>query len=1426
MAHPKTLHSIIALIACAGIILAIIFSTNSSPDSVSLTLSPESRSTPVGETFTIDIVLNTAKQTVYGVDINRLRFDPRILEVVDIDTATPGTQITAGSLMDATVFNSADNTLGTIQFSQVMTPGTSGTNSFTGSGTLATVTFKVVAEGKSDIFIDFTPGSSTASNVAGQSGNLLSVVNGGSYKGTRSLLSTITSQSQMAAVADFNSSLVAHYTFDGNTNDGAGSNNGTASGGPTYTTGKIGQGLSLDGSDDKITFTAFNVPSSFTISTWVNPGSSQSRDWSQILGEVNTGSGLHYKRGANKISYYFSGGDHLTNGSLNAGQWHHVALVQNSGNYTFYINGSADASGTGGVSFNPYIIGHNHWGETFAGSLDDMRIYNRALDSSEVSQLYALGSGGGTPAPTPDPTPTPIPDPTPTPSPTTCSSFTYSSWGTCTNSTQSRTVTSSSPTGCTGGSPITTQSCVVTTPTPTPPVVTPTPSPIPGNTTCQAINGHKCWYVNSSATGLNNGTSWQDAWRSFADVQLKNPYRACGAPTGCLNSGDTLYISGGPSGSSRTYSGISYTSPQGVGFVFDVGHEETARYATTRADGIKIRPGQDAGHNGKVIIDAGGQVGIGANNSQYVTIDGEYNGQRNIVIRNSSAGITVVSSNDAIIRYVEIDNVSSIAISAGQTQRGGEIAYNYIHQVRGEAAINCNGTNNEQGSPNHGYDKMLIHHNEIQLNRWDPSLEPSRNAAADGIGPDGIQGCYGLSFYNNYIYHKPGMLAPRSQHPDMIQSGGAYLKVYNNVFENMTDSAVDFDSPFVGKVRIFNNIFKSTLYTGIPSGIRMYSSGTWGPFTSLDDVYILNNLFVDTGYSERGGSPIGFGAGSVTASNIHILNNIFYNSGHSNYGSLINSAASSGFTHSDFDIGYNLVDAGLHGTTNIILDGTAFTQHHPLSGKPAWVSYSEASPSNNFKLTGSDTFAIDKGTNLTNLCSVIGLSELCADAENKPRPSVGAWEIGTYEYNGSGGTPTPPPVTPPPPPPPSPLSTYYVSPSGNDSNAGTSASPFRTIQKAANIVIPGDTVVVRNGTYTDTDGNNIIATIGRGGAAGAPVTFRSENPFGAILSGNNTAGFGFIFGNNINYVNIEGFEIKDIVEAGININESNSYITIKDNRIHHIGHIQTHTLYGMSCIDVGSRAHHITVAGNTIYSCGRLNPNNTNLEILDSTCITPVGYVFPGNGITYSKENTCYNHDHGIYVRGDDINITNNTFYDMKSGWGVHVYDDAALKERITITGNTFADANPQRNGQIIIGPQTSNLRIESNIFYNPSVSAIRLGDTCAAAGLTSITIQNNSTNIGDLISGADVSCGYTISGNLLNQNFQFANEAGRDYRLISGQPIVNKPGDFNRDGAVNALDFSLLSGAWNTNTSTYDLNSDGIVNTLDYVIMVQNWTG
>lgn len=63
--------------------------------------------------------------------------------------------------------------------------------------------------------------------------------------------------------------------------------------------------------------------------------------------------------------------------------------------------------------------------------------------------------------------------------------------------------------------------------------------------------------------------------------------------------------------------------------------------------------------------------------------------------------------------------------------------------------------------------------------------------------------------------------------------------------------------------------------------------------------------------------------------------------------------------------------------------------------------------------------------------------------------------------------------------------TYYVSPGGNDSYAGTSAQPFRQVRKAISLVQAGDTVLVADGSYLGFDMFN------KTGTSIAPITIRT-----------------------------------------------------------------------------------------------------------------------------------------------------------------------------------------------------------------------------------------------------------------------------------------------------------------------------------------------
>jgi chitodextrinase len=147
--------------------------------SATFSLSPGTNSVAVNSTFTVNVILNTGGQAIYGIDLNKIRFNPALLQVVDSDATTAGVQITPGVLLSTVFVNNVDNTAGTIQFSQVATPP----STYTGSGTLVTITFRAIAAGTSNVTFDYTLGSGTDSNIAGANGDILSSVVNGSYTG-------------------------------------------------------------------------------------------------------------------------------------------------------------------------------------------------------------------------------------------------------------------------------------------------------------------------------------------------------------------------------------------------------------------------------------------------------------------------------------------------------------------------------------------------------------------------------------------------------------------------------------------------------------------------------------------------------------------------------------------------------------------------------------------------------------------------------------------------------------------------------------------------------------------------------------------------------------------------------------------------------------------------------------------------------------------------------------------------------------------------------------------------------------------------------------------------------------------------------------------------------------------------------------------
>ena len=221
--------------------------------------------------------------------------------------------------------------------------------------------------------------------------------------------------------------LVAWYPFNGNANDSSGNGNNAIVHGAALTAdrfGNLNKAYSFDGASSYLIASASALPTAdWTMSVWflstnLSPGAAimayggSSCGTSSILDMNNHDSGLN--------KYSFQGGCEVNRldapyPSSPGYTWHHLVLTTSRSGTAIYLDGQRIGSDTTYVN-NTYVAGkdliigacvnNNGIGAEadqnagyFPGSLDDIRIYNRALSSYEVQLLYH--EGGWAPPPSP-----------------------------------------------------------------------------------------------------------------------------------------------------------------------------------------------------------------------------------------------------------------------------------------------------------------------------------------------------------------------------------------------------------------------------------------------------------------------------------------------------------------------------------------------------------------------------------------------------------------------------------------------------------------------------------------------------------------------------------------------------------------------------------------------------------------------------------------------------------------------------------------------------------------------------------------------------------------------------------------------------------------------------------------------------------------
>lgn len=206
--------------------------------------------------------------------------------------------------------------------------------------------------------------------------------------------------------------LVAYYPFNGDAKDASGNNNhGTIQGSVTLTmdrTGKENSAYSFDGSTGYITIpdsqSLQSPQGEITLSAWINVNRFTS-DWVPILVKTNSSTingqyGLIYNDSSKKL-YFISpvGAENVgLDYNLPTNVWLNIATTFKNNIAIFYINGVkiGQYPYTSLIKVNnlPLEVGRDIYGgiEYFAGKMDEVRVYNRALSDAEILNLYQNNS--------------------------------------------------------------------------------------------------------------------------------------------------------------------------------------------------------------------------------------------------------------------------------------------------------------------------------------------------------------------------------------------------------------------------------------------------------------------------------------------------------------------------------------------------------------------------------------------------------------------------------------------------------------------------------------------------------------------------------------------------------------------------------------------------------------------------------------------------------------------------------------------------------------------------------------------------------------------------------------------------------------------------------------------------------------------------
>lgn len=385
--------------------------------------------------------------------------------------------------------------------------------------------------------------------------------------------------------------------------------------------------------------------------------------------------------------------------------------------------------------------------------------------------------------------------------------------------------------------------------------------------------------------------------------------------------------------------------------------------------------------------------------------------------------------------------------------------------------------------------------------------------------------------------------------------------------------------------------------------------------------------------------------------------------------------------------------------------------------------------------------------------------------------------------------------------------TYYVSTNGSNSNSGSQSSPWLTIQKAADAMSSGDTVIVNSGTY------NERVIIRKSGTANLPITFQANGKvtsYGFKVEGNYIHIKGFTMTSNKcdqgvessgiyvtgDYCRIEGNNLFSNPRYGIYTAMSSDYCLIKNNKAELNGFSGfaidgNNHLVEDNEVSKTVQAHPICRSGdadgirffgkNNVFRRNYIHSivfNGTTVTDAHIDCFQTFGtgeFWSVADGVTIER-NTCdmistnNSGDHTtatMLAYAKNITIKNNLFRTYR---GVNEGgNNLAPNNGIYVYNNTFvSDLNisPSAYPRGVSMGRSTNVVVRNNIFYNFQDAAIYYDQPP-----TTLTISNNIAFRSD---NRQPTMGRCNTQDCRVVNPLFINPTSKNFQLSQGSPAIN----------------------------------------------------